>query len=106
MENMVKELKVSKWVLISTSADSLPENTPNTSKKSAQNVYPSPKDFDEKRLHRASIVRGGGVHILANGLSRRLHSYISSICSMGSSINGVTIYRGEGVKNCSFSGWG
>ena len=50
MENIDKGLTVSKWVLIK-----LVENTPNAQKF----ICPIPKvwDFDEKRLHRASIVR-------------------------------------------------
>ena len=41
------------------SADKSAENTPNALKLSAQIDCPSPKvwDFDEKRLHWASVVR-------------------------------------------------
>ena len=51
MENMDK---VPKWVLINW--PKIPQMPPNLS---AQIVCPSPKvwDFDEKRLHRASVVR-------------------------------------------------
>ena len=40
-------------------ADKLAENTPNAQNLSAQFVCPSPKvwDFNEKRLHWASVVR-------------------------------------------------
>ena len=51
---MDKGLTVTKWVLINRSKlQQMPKNL------SAQFVYPSPKvwDFDEKRLHRASVVR-------------------------------------------------
>ena len=51
---MDKGLTVPKWVLISwPKIPQMPQNI------SAQIVYPSPKvwDFDEKRLHLASIVR-------------------------------------------------
>ena len=43
-----------KWLLIRPSADKSAKNTPNLS---AQIVCPSPKvwDFDEKRLHWASV---------------------------------------------------
>ena len=54
MENMDKELTVPKWVLISwPKIPQMPQNL------SAQIVFPSPKvwDFDEKRLHWASVVR-------------------------------------------------
>ena len=54
MENMDKGLTVPKWVLINLSKISqMPQNL------SAQIVCPSPKvwDFDEKRLHWASVVR-------------------------------------------------
>ena len=54
MENMDKRLTVSKWVLINRS------KIPQCPKKlSDQIVCPSPKvwDFDEKRLHWASVVR-------------------------------------------------
>ena len=41
-------------------ADSLAENTPNAPELSAQFVCPSPKvlDFNKKRLHWATVVRG------------------------------------------------
>ena len=43
-------------------ANKLGENTPNAHNLSAQTVCPSPKvwDFDEKRLHWVSVVRGTG----------------------------------------------
>ena len=55
MENMDKRLTVSKWVLINWS------KIPQCPKKlSDQIVCPSPKvwDFDESRLHWASVVQG------------------------------------------------
>ena len=53
MKNMDKELIVPKWVLIVQLAK-IPQNL------SDQFVFPSPKllDFNEKRLHWASVVRG------------------------------------------------
>ena len=54
MENMDKGHTVTKWVLISwPKIPQMPQNL------SAQIVFPSPKvwDFDEKRLHWASVVR-------------------------------------------------
>jgi hypothetical protein len=54
MENMDKGLTVPKWVLINPpKIPQMPQNI------SVQFVCPSPKvwDFDEKRLHWASIVR-------------------------------------------------
>ena len=54
MENMNKGLTVPKWVLINRpTIPQMPQNL------SAQIVCPSPKvwDFDEKRLHWASVVR-------------------------------------------------
>ena len=55
MENMDKGLTVAKWVLINW--PKIPQMPLNFS---AQFVCPSTKvwDFDEKRLHWASIVRG------------------------------------------------
>ena len=55
MENMDKELTVPKWVLINR-----PKKTQLPQILSAQIVCPSPKvwDFDEKRLHWVSLVRG------------------------------------------------
>ena len=53
MENMDKGLTVPKWVLINwPKIPQMPQNL------SAQIVCPSPKvwDFDEKRLHWASVV--------------------------------------------------
>jgi hypothetical protein len=53
MKNMDKGLTVTKWVLINRlKILQMPQNV------SAKNVCPSPKDwdFDEKRLHRASVV--------------------------------------------------
>ena len=57
MENMDKGLTVPKWVLINW-----PKITPIAQNLYAQFVCPSPKvwDFDEKRLHWASVVRGAG----------------------------------------------
>ena len=55
MENMDKGLTVPKWVLIvQLKIPQMPQNL------SAQFVCPSPQvlDFNEKRLHRASVVRG------------------------------------------------
>ena len=55
MENMDKGLTVPKWVLIVWSKiPQMPQNL------SSQFVCPSPKglDFNEKRLHWASVVRG------------------------------------------------
>ena len=55
MENMDKGLTVPKWVLINRPKISkMPQNL------SAQIVCPSPKvwDFDEKKVHWASVVRG------------------------------------------------
>ena len=55
LENMDKGLTVPKWVLINCSKIlQMPENL------SAQIVRPSPKvwDFNEKRLHWASVLRG------------------------------------------------
>ena len=69
MENMDKGLTVPKWVLINwPKIPQLPQNV------YAQIVCPSPKvrDFDEKRLHWASVFRGamyGGVGQLSNNLS-------------------------------------
>ena len=42
-------------------ADKLAENTPNAQILSAQIVCPSPRvwNFNEKKLHWASLVRGG-----------------------------------------------
>jgi hypothetical protein len=57
MENMDNGLTVPKWVLINPpKIPQMPQNI------SVQFVCPSPKvwDFDEKRLHRASVVRGVG----------------------------------------------
>ena len=54
MENMDKELTVPKWVLINwTKIPQMPRSL------LVQVVCPSPKvwDFDEKRVHWASIVR-------------------------------------------------
>ena len=54
MKNMDKELTVPKWVLIvQPKIPHMPQNL------SAQFVYPRPKvlDFNEKRLHWASVVR-------------------------------------------------
>jgi hypothetical protein len=54
MENMDKGITVPKWVLINwTKIPQMPQNL------SAQIVFPSQKvwDFDEKRLHWASVVR-------------------------------------------------
>ena len=53
MENMDKELTVPKWVLIN--GPKIPQMPQNLS---AQIVGPSPKvwDFDENRLHCASVV--------------------------------------------------
>jgi hypothetical protein len=53
MENMDKGLTVPKWVLI---------NAPKF-------ICPSPKvwDFDEKRLHQASVVRERDNHDVPNG---------------------------------------
>ena len=56
MGNMDEGLTVPKWVLINRpKIPQMPQNF------SAQFIFPSPKvwDFNEKRLHRASIVRGG-----------------------------------------------
>ena len=55
MENMDKGLTVPKL-----GADSLAENTQMPHNLSAQFICPSPKilDFNEKRLHWASVVRG------------------------------------------------
>ena len=55
MENMDKGLVVPKWVLIN--GPKIPQMPQNLS---AQIVFPSPKvwDFDEKRLHWASVVHG------------------------------------------------
>ena len=55
MENMDKELTVSKWVLINQ-----PKIPQMLQHLSAQIVCPSPKvwNFDEKRIHWASVVRG------------------------------------------------
>ena len=52
---MDKGLTIPNWVLIVQ--PKIPQMPPNLS---AQIVYPSPKvwDFDEKRLHWASVVRG------------------------------------------------
>ena len=61
MENIDKGLTVPKWVLINQlKILQMPKNL------SAQFVCPSPKvlDFDEKRLHWASVVRG--IDVLAN----------------------------------------
>ena len=55
MENMDNGLTVPKWVLINHSkTPQIPQNL------SAQIVCPSPKvwDFNEKRLHWTSVVRG------------------------------------------------
>ena len=55
MENMDKGLTVPKWVLINwPKIPQMPQNL------SAQIVCPSPKvwDFDKKRLHWVSVVRG------------------------------------------------
>ena len=54
MENMDKGLTVPKWVLINR-----PKIPQNATKLTAQIVCTSPKvrDFDEKRLHWASVVR-------------------------------------------------
>ena len=54
MENMDKALTAPKWVLKNWSKiTQMPQNL------SAQIVFPNPKvwDFDEKRLHWASVVR-------------------------------------------------
>ena len=58
MENMDKGLTVPKWVLIVW--PKIPQNL------SAQFVCPSPKvlDFNEKRLHWASVVRDPDLQIL------------------------------------------
>ena len=61
MENMDKGLTVPKWVLIRwPKIPQMPQNS------SAQIVCPSPKvwDFDEKRLHWASVVRGWWKNLL------------------------------------------
>ena len=55
MENMDKGLTVPKWVLINwLKIPQMPQNL------CAQIVCPSPKvlDFDEKRLHWVSVIRG------------------------------------------------
>ena len=55
MENVDKELTVPKWVLINRpKPPQMPQNL------STPIVCPSPEvwDFDEKRLHWASVVRG------------------------------------------------
>ena len=59
MENMDKGLTLPKWVLIVR-----PEITQMPQNLSAQFVCPSPKvmDFNEKRLHWASVVRGSSDH--------------------------------------------
>jgi hypothetical protein len=59
MENTDKGLTVPKWVLINRpKIPQMPQNL------LTQIVCPSPKvwDFDEKRLHWTSLVRGRGVH--------------------------------------------
>jgi hypothetical protein len=66
MENMDKGFKVPKWVLINQI-----ENTPNVPKYICPNCLPKPKDFDEKWLHGASVVRvsmytAGTVYILGH----------------------------------------
>ena len=61
MENMDKELTVPKWVLIyRPKILQMPQNL------SAQIECPSPKawDFDEKRFHWASVVRGIQYHLI------------------------------------------
>jgi hypothetical protein len=69
MENMDKGLTVPKWVLIVwLKIPQMPQNL------SAQFVCPSPKvlDFNEKRLHWASVVRVG-VHALGKWASCLVH---------------------------------
>ena len=65
MENMDKGLTVPKWVLIVW--PKIPQNL------SAQFVFPSPKmlDFNEKRLHWLSVVRGA----LYTAQCGKLHKY-------------------------------
>ena len=68
MENMDKGLTVPKWVLINQpKIPQMPQNL------SAQIVCPSPKvwEFDKKRLHWASVVRG--MHIVVH---TSLHTYV------------------------------
>ena len=69
MENMDKGLTVPKWVLINwLKIPKMPQNL------SAQIVCSSPKvwNFDDKRLHWASVVRGWKYHIECNkGVSQR-----------------------------------
>ena len=68
MENMDKGLTVPKWVLIvQPKIPQMPQNL------SAQFVCPSPKvlDFNEKRLHWASVVRDM-LHFLVQDMLDRL----------------------------------
>ena len=68
MEKMDKGLTVSKWVLINC-----PKKTKMPQKLSAQIVCPSPKvwDFDEKRLHWASVVRAFAYLITCTALYKK-----------------------------------
>ena len=69
MENMDKRLNVPKWVLINR--PKIPQNL------SAQIVWPSPKvwDFDEKRLHWASVVRSPWSVVLVIGAAMNNPNY-------------------------------
>ena len=71
MENMDKGLTVPKWVLINW-----PKMPKMPQKLSAQIVFSSPKvwNFDEIRLHWASVVRGRG-HSIAGTKVQTVASY-------------------------------
>ena len=78
MENMDKGLTVPKWVLIVwPKIPQMPQNL------SAQFVCPSPKvlDFNEKRLHWASVVRD--LHTEQNGMAKMLlQHYFRTSCML------------------------
>ena len=64
-------------------ADELAENTPNALNLSAQIFCPYPNvwDFDEKRLHWASLVRVL-TDIIFNATGRNLENFVESIISL------------------------
>ncbi len=76
MENMDKGLTVPKWVLIVwPKIPQMPQNL------SAQFVCPSPKvlDFNEKRLHWASVVRGLNHFSKSDNRLKSLLSFIYTV---------------------------
>ena len=84
MENMDKGLAVPKWVLINRpKIPQIPQNI------SAQFVCLSPKfwDFDEKRLHRASVVRA--LPLFRRGSIRHSFTILALLVQRGSLITKV-----------------